>query len=81
MRRGLVIIGSMLALLFVSQNLEPVEISLVLGRPVEAPLALVISAAFFGGFVTGITVLLSGRLRRKRSPDDDEDGIEDETGR
>lgn len=65
-RRVLVIIGSMLAVLFVSQNLEAVEISLLMGRPVEAPLALVIGIAFFSGFVTGVGVILGGRLRRNR---------------
>ena len=75
MRRVLEIRGSMLALLFVSQNLETVEISLVMGRPVEAPLALILSAAFLGGFVAGIAAILGGRRRRARVRDeDDEDG-------
>lgn len=65
-RRVLVIIGSMLAILFVSQNLEAVEISLLVGRPVEAPLAMVIGIAFLAGFATGIAVILGGRLRRNR---------------
>ena len=75
MRRVLVIIGSILALLFVSQNLDSVEISLVLGRPVEAPLALVVAVAFFGGFLAGVFVVVERRLRRNRlaaKPADDE---------
>ena len=72
MRRILVIIGSMLALLFVSQNLETVEISLLVGRPVEAPLALILSLAFLAGFVVGIAAILGGRLRRNRNRDLDE---------
>ncbi len=76
MRRVLVIIGSMLALLFVSQNLETVEISLVMGRPVEAPLALILGVAFLGGFVAGIAAILGGRRRRNRGRD--EDGGEDD---
>ena len=81
MRRVLVIIGSMLALLFVSQNLETVEISLVVGRPVEAPLALILSLTFLGGFIAGIAAILGGRLRRTRAgeggegeEDDDDEG-------
>ena len=77
MRRVLVIIGSMLALLFVSQNLDRVEISLVVGRPVEAPLALIITAAFLGGFITGIAAILERRFRRSRAKDDDDDEDED----
>ncbi len=76
-RRVLVIIGSMLALLFVSQNLDTVEISLVMGRPVEAPLALVIAAAFLAGFATGIAVILERRFRRNRSKVADEDEDEE----
>ncbi|MEI8397492.1 MAG: LapA family protein [Rhodospirillaceae bacterium] len=72
-RRVLVIIGSMLALLFVSQNLDTVEISLVMGRPVEAPLALVIAAAFLAGFVTGIGAILERRFRRNRTKDEDDE--------
>ena len=77
MRRVLVIIGSMLALLFVSQNLDSVEISLVVGRPVEAPLALILSLTFLAGFVSGIAALLGGRLRRTRA---DEAGEGEEDG-
>ncbi len=73
MRRVLVIIGSMLALLFVSQNLDTVEISLVVGRPVEAPLALVIAAAFLAGFAAGIGVVLERRFRRNKTRAEDED--------
>ncbi len=85
MRRVLVIVGVMLALLFVSQNLDPVEISLVLGRPVEVPLALVVAAAFLGGLLAGVALILGGRLRRKRSVEElneeDEAGIDGEIGR
>ncbi len=77
MRRVLVIIGSMLALLFVSQNLDSVEISLVVGRPVEAPLALILSLTFLGGFIAGVAAILGGRRRRSRGGDESE---EDETG-
>ena len=80
MRRILVIMGSMLALLFVSQNLETVELSLLVGRPVEAPLALILSLAFLAGFVVGIAAILGGRLRRNRNREMDEgddDGLRD----
>ena len=77
MRRMLVIIGTMLALLFVSQNLDSVEISLVVGRPVEAPLALILSLTFLGGFIAGVAAILGGRRRRGRA---DEMGEEDEDG-
>ena len=77
MRRMLVIIGTMLALLFVSQNLDSVEISLVVGRPVEAPLALILSLTFLGGFIAGVAAILGGRRRRERA---DEMGEEDEDG-
>ncbi|MEI8393165.1 MAG: LapA family protein [Rhodospirillaceae bacterium] len=76
-RRVLVIIGSMLALLFVSQNLDMVEISLVIGRPVEAPLAAVIGIAFLAGFLAGIGVILERQFRRKRNAvtDEEEHGL------
>lgn len=73
MRRVLVIIGLMLALLFVSQNLDVVEISLVIGRPVEVPLALIIIGAFFGGFVAGIGAVLERRFRRNRAKEEAEE--------
>ena len=63
-------IMAFLALLFVSQNLDSVEISLILGRPVEAPLALVIGAAFALGFFAGIAVVVERRLRRGAKKDD-----------
>ena len=77
MRRMLVIIGTMLALLFVSQNLDSVEISLVVGRPVEAPLALILSLTVLGGFIAGVAAILGRRRRRERA---DEMGEEDEDG-
>ncbi len=73
MRRVLVIIGLMLALLFVSQNLDVVEISLVIGRPVEVPLALIIIGAFLGGFVAGIGAVLERRFRRNRAKEEAEE--------
>ena len=72
MRRMLVIIGTMLALLFVSQNLDSVEISLVVGRPIEAPLALILSQTFLVGFIAGIAAILGGRRRRERDESEDE---------
>jgi len=62
-RSVLLIIGSLLAMLFVSQNLDSVEVSLLWGRPVEAPLALVIGAAFLVGVLAGSGLVL-GRFRR-----------------
>ena len=72
MRRMLVIIGTMLALLFVSQNLDSVEISLVVGRPIEAPQALILSLTFLVGFIAGIAAILGGRRRRERDESEDE---------
>ncbi|CAK0756084.1 lipopolysaccharide assembly protein A [Azospirillaceae bacterium] len=63
-------IAAFIALLFVSQNLESVEISLVVGRPVELPLALVIGIAFISGFFLGIAMLMQRKLRRKPKKED-----------
>jgi len=62
-------IATLFALLFVSQNLETVEISLLWGRPVEAPLALVIGGAFFLGLLCGIGLVVERRFRKSRKTD------------
>ncbi|MEI6985396.1 MAG: LapA family protein [Rhodospirillaceae bacterium] len=73
-RRVLLTIGLLLALLFVSQNLDSIEIALVWGRPVEAPLALVIGVSVLVGFIAGLGVAMERRLRRgSRKAVEDED--------
>ena len=69
MRRIMVIIGILLAMLFVSQNLDSVEISLVVGRPLEVPLSLIVTIAFLGGFLVGVALLLKRRGRQGSSED------------
>ena len=65
----MVIIGTLLALLFVSQNLDSVEISLVVGRPLEVPLSLIVTIAFLEGFLVGVALLLKRRGRQESSED------------
>lgn len=73
-RRVLLIIATLLGVLFVSQNLDSVEVSLLLGRPIEAPLALVIGASFVAGFLAGLAIVLERRFRREqRKNDEDQD--------
>ena len=69
-RRVLMIIGTVLAFLFVSQNLDSVEVSLVLGRPVEAPLAAIVGVSFLAGLVVGAGCFAWQQwLIRKRDPE------------
>lgn len=61
MRRIAMIIGALLALLFALENLDSVKISLVVGRPLELPLSLIVTVAFLGGFFVGVALLLKRR--------------------
>lgn len=72
-RRVLLIIATLLTFLFVSQNLEMVEVSLLLGRPVEVPVAAIVGASFLAGFIAGIGVILDWRFRRNRKKSGEED--------
>ncbi|KAA5610001.1 LapA family protein [Rhodovastum atsumiense] len=64
------ILVGFLIFLFISQNLNFVEISLLLGRPVAVPLALVILAAFSLGFLAGLGILARRRRRRQAAFED-----------
>jgi uncharacterized integral membrane protein len=59
-------------MLFVSQNLDSVEVSLLWGRPIEAPLALVIGTTFLMGVLAGMGLVL-GKFRRKADKTEQED--------
>ena len=61
MRRVAMIIVALLVLLFVLENLDSVKISLVVGRPLELPLSLIVIVAFSGGFFVGVALLLKRR--------------------
>ncbi len=55
-------VGAMLLLIFSSQNMHEVEISLIFGAPAKMPLILVVAGAFVCGF--GVAFLV---MRRKRN--------------
>ena len=69
MKRIMMIIGALLALLFVLENLDSVEISLVVGRPLELPLSLIVTVTFLAGFFVGVAL----RLKRRGSQESLED--------
>ena len=68
--RAIWVVSALLVLVFISQNLESVEISLILGRPVEVPLALVIFTAFLVGLMAGIGLVVGRRWRKNAVADD-----------
>ena len=70
MRRIAMIIGALLALLFALENLDSVKISLVVGRPLELPLSLIVTVAFLGGFFVGVALLLKRRNNKMSLKDE-----------
>jgi uncharacterized integral membrane protein len=70
MKPIMMIIGALLALLFVLENLDSVEISLVVGRPLEGPLSLIVTVTFLAGFFVGVALRLKRRGRQKSLEDE-----------
>ncbi|MEI7607970.1 MAG: hypothetical protein WCJ64_11355 [Rhodospirillaceae bacterium] len=70
MKPILTIIGVLLALLFVLGNLDTVEISLVVGRPLEVPLSLIVTVTFLAGFFVGVALRLKRRGRQESLEDE-----------
>ncbi len=57
------LVGAMLVLIFTSQNMQDVEISLIFGTPVRMPLILIIVGAFICGF--GVATFVARRNRNR----------------
>ncbi|MBF0283529.1 MAG: hypothetical protein HQL51_03625 [Magnetococcales bacterium] len=63
---------AILLLIFASQNMHLVSVRLIVGSPIDAPMILVISGAFIGGFAVS-TFLHIVRVSKKGRPGEDED--------